>query len=307
MSGEIKLAFSHPEDRAAATSAQPLPDRISLRDHIVETEIGAFQPERGHSQRLCFNIVVEVRPSRDIGDDVDRILSYDRITEAITVELDRERLNLLETLAERVAARILAAPQALRAFVRIEKLDLGPGALGVEIVRSAADLPRDAFPIGDDVPAPVVVLLGQQALSSSRLKPWLDDLEASGKPAILCVGRQHEARPRVKIPLAQRRIDLLDIEESAWVLAARDPRCVVVDSRTELEWAARHGRISVWAPSKMVLDATHPPEAEDPATLTKWLAVELGAELVVFVGATPPPDTGVVSLDIEAETLLVSP
>ena len=50
--------------------------------------------------------------------------------------LSEERLNLLETLAERVAERILLAPQAQRVFVRIEKLDRGPGNLGVEIVRS---------------------------------------------------------------------------------------------------------------------------------------------------------------------------
>nr|BEI32143.1 dihydroneopterin aldolase [Shimia sp.] len=88
-------------------------------------------------QRVCFNVVVEVRPlSGAVEDDVDRILSYDRVTEAIAHELAAERLNLLETLAERVAERILHEPQAMRVFVRIEKLDRGPGALGVEIVRS---------------------------------------------------------------------------------------------------------------------------------------------------------------------------
>ena len=35
-----------------------------------------------------------------------------------------------------VADRILLEPQAMRVFVRIEKLDRGPGALGVEIVRA---------------------------------------------------------------------------------------------------------------------------------------------------------------------------
>ena len=82
-------------------------------------------------------MVVEVQPlSDEIDDDVDRILSYDRVTEAIEAALSEERLNLLETLAERVAERILLAPQAQRVFVRIEKLDSGPGNLGVEIVRS---------------------------------------------------------------------------------------------------------------------------------------------------------------------------
>ena len=62
MSSDIHLAFAHPSERSAAT-ARPGPlDRISLRDHIVEVEIGAFQQERGTTQRVCFNVVVEIAP-----------------------------------------------------------------------------------------------------------------------------------------------------------------------------------------------------------------------------------------------------
>ena len=81
MSSDIHLAFAHPSERSAAT-ARPGPlDRISLRDHIVEVEIGAFQQERGTTQRVCFNVVVEIAPlPADLDDDVDRILSYDKVT-----------------------------------------------------------------------------------------------------------------------------------------------------------------------------------------------------------------------------------
>lgn len=299
MTQDIVLAFSHPENRARATAEPPLPDRISLRDHLVEVEIGAYQQERGTTQRLNFNVVVEVQPVVDVGDDVDRILSYDRITEAIAAELDRERLNLLETLAERVAARILAAPQALRTFVRIEKLDLGPGALGVEIVRTRDELPTELIAEGD-LPAPLVFFLGREAMISPRLKGWLDGIEALGLPAILCVARDEAERPGVPIALAQQRIDLLHLEQSAWVLAARDRRCVVVDSRSELDWASRKGRISVWAPSKMVLDATHPPASEEPEALAMWLAGEFDAAEIVFVGAPAPDGAREVPADAQA-------
>jgi dihydroneopterin aldolase len=95
--------------------------------------------------------------------------------------------------------------------------------------------------------------------------------------------------------MPQRRIDLLAIEQSAWVLAARDPRCVVVDSRTELDWAMRHGQISVWAPSKLVLDAHDgPPASEtDPLALAFWLAQGFEALEVLAFGAPPkvtPPE-----------------
>ena len=47
MTSDIRLAFAHPEERAAASAGADPRDRISLRDHIVEVEIGAFQQERG--------------------------------------------------------------------------------------------------------------------------------------------------------------------------------------------------------------------------------------------------------------------
>jgi dihydroneopterin aldolase len=292
MPTEIHLAFSHPDERAAATaSAMPL-DRISVRDHIVEVEIGAFQTERGTTQRVCFNIVVEVAPlAGPIDDDVDRILSYDRITEAIAIELREERLNLLETLAARIADRILAEPQAVRAFVRVEKLDRGPGALGVEIVRAAIPKARVAQGHADgDRPHPRTVFLSNEAIASPRLGGWIDRLGQGSAPLILCVGAPDLPAPRTGHAMTQRRIDLLAIEQNAWVLAARDSRCVVVSTRTELDWAMKNGRISVWAPSKIVLDAVDgPAEApRDAVALAAWFAATFSADEMLVIGAPLP-------------------
>ena len=259
--GDIDLAFAHPEARAEAMALAGPRDRISLRDHLVEADIGAFQQERGHKQRLRFNVVVEVRPApAPLDDDVDRILSYDKITEAIAAELAAERLNLLETLAERVAERILAEPVAMRAFVRIEKLDVGPYALGVEIVRSRAEVPV-AHMGADGVETavhPLVVFLDNAAIADRGLSARLDALEARGLPLILTVGLPDSPRPATGHRPTQRRVDLLAIEQTAWALAARDPRCVVVATRTEIDWAMRQGRLVVWAPSPSVKDTVRP-------------------------------------------------
>ncbi len=294
---ETSLAFSHPAVRAEATapaSDKPL-DRISLRDHIVEVEIGAFQAERGVRQRICFNIVVEVRPlSGPIDDDVDRILSYDRVTEAIAHELAVERLALLETLAERVADRILLEPQTMRVFVRIEKLDRGPGALGVEIVRARDGAPPAEIPQGD-VPHPELVYLSNAAIASPHLAGWLDQLETLGRPLILCVGASDTPAPQVPHRMAQRRIDLLAIEQNAWVLAARDSRCVVVSTRTELDWAMKNGQTSVWAPSKIVLDSIETPSTQprDAVMLAAWFAATFDAEEMLVIGADLPAEASV--------------
>ncbi|TNF20437.1 MAG: diguanylate cyclase [Rhodobacteraceae bacterium] len=292
MSTDIHLAFAHPSERAAATEGAAPRDRISLRDHIAEVEIGAFQSERGQTQRVRFNVVVEVARQGDrIDDDVDRILSYDRVTEAIAHELREERLNLLETLAERVAERILREPRAMRVFVRIEKLDRGPGALGVEIVRGPEDLdPALVGQMSGQGPHPRVVYLSNAAIASSHLTGWIDWLAGAGAPVVLCLGLPDTDRPCAAHPLAQRRVDLLAIEQNCWVLAARDPRCVVVGTRTELDWGMKHGQISLWAPSKIVLDAVEGPKSRprDSVALAAWLAEHLEATELLVIGEALP-------------------
>ncbi len=295
MTSETRLAFAHPSERSVATAGPAPLDRISLRDHIVELEIGAFQAERGVTQRICFNVVVEVQPlTGPVDDDVDRILSYDRVTEAIAYELADERLNLLETLAERVADRILLERQAMRVFVRIEKLDRGPGALGVEIVRARDDAP-DVRANAAKVPHPELVYLSNDAIGSPHLSAWLDQLEQMGRPLILCVGASDTAAPQVAHKMAQRRIDLLAIEQNAWVLASKDDRCVVVATRTELDWAMKNGQTSVWAPSKIVLDSVDTPSVQprDSVALAAWFAASFYATEMLVIGAALPAKASV--------------
>jgi dihydroneopterin aldolase len=289
MTDDIRLAFDHPSARAEASS-QTLCDRISLRDYTVEVEIGAFQQERGTLQRVRFNVVVEVVPlTGPIDDDVDRILSYDRVTEAIGTELEAERINLLETLAARVAERILLEPQAERVFVRIEKLDRGPFSLGVEIVRA-----RDGVNIAGQehvkAPHPRVVFLSNDAMASAHLKGWIDQLSAMDAPPIICVGAADVAAPKAANALAQRRIDLLAIEQNAWVLAAHEHRLMVVGTRTELDWAMKNGQICIWAPSKIVLDAVDGPSASprEAVPLAAWFAQEMKAKELLLIGAQAP-------------------
>lgn len=286
MTSEIQQAFAHPSARSEASAGSVHRDRISLRDFVTNVEIGAFQAERGVTQRIRFNIVVEVTTTgADAADDVDKILSYDRLTEAISAELVAERLNLLETLAERVADRILGEPQAMRVFVRIEKLDRGPGALGVEIVRARDGKSTAPNAELSAAPRPRVAVLSPEALASSALSGALDCAVARGVPLLLCVAPGALPRPEADHPMAQRRIDLLALDQQAWLLAGRDKRCVVVATRTELEWALEHQPLAVWAPSKMVLDALDGPDGADFAALVGWFAAQMEAREILSLGA----------------------
>jgi dihydroneopterin aldolase len=86
--------------------------------------------------------------------------------------------------------------------------------------------------------------------------------------------------------LVNRRIELLAIEQNAWVLASRDHRCMVIGTKTELDWAMKNDKISVWAPSKMVLNATQAPlfPVGDTVALASWLAETLEAEELQVLG-----------------------
>ena len=281
MTDEIRPGIAGPGGDAAPR------DRIFLRDYVVEVEIGAFAQERGRRQRVRFEVAAEVAPAADpLDDDVDRILSYDRLVEAIEAELRAGRINLLETLAERVARRILARPLAERVRLRIEKIDRGPYALGVEIVRAKSA----EAPARPQVPRPRVVHLANSAAASGYLAGWLDALGAEEAPPILTVGAADLPVPHSAAEPSRRRIALLAIEQNAWVLAGRDPRARVVGTWTELDWAMRHGQISVWAPSKIVLDAAEesPPDPGDALQLSAWLAESMEAVEFVVVGAQAP-------------------
>lgn len=295
MTEESSLAFERPEVRAAATSKGAPLDRISVRDYTRDIEIGAFQAERGVEQRVRFNVVLEVsRHAAAATDDVDQVLSYDTIVEAIEHQMMIERINLLETLAERIAEQILANPKAVRVFVRIEKLDRIPGTLGVEIVRSRVG-GRNVTSLQASVPAaeetvhPLVVFLPNSVLHSTDLQVWLNAIEAQSLPAIICLEPTDLEIPHTGVAPVDRRLGLLAIEQNAWVLASKDSRCVVVDSRTELDWAMKNNQLSVWAPSKVVLDAVNKPksDADDPLGLAQWFAKEFSADHVSVCGDYP--------------------
>jgi dihydroneopterin aldolase len=72
------------------------------------------------------------------------------ITDGIRMIVAQEHIALVEMLAERIAALVLTHPRAVSVTVRVEKLDVGPGAVGVEIVRerrAAAAKVHHLFPV----------------------------------------------------------------------------------------------------------------------------------------------------------------
>ncbi len=280
-----------PQD--SSTAMDPL-DRICVRDFTLEVDIGAFQSERGALQRIRFNVALEVAHSTAADfDDVDQVLSYDTITDAIHTQLAAERLNLLETLAERIAEALLLYPRAMRVHVGIEKLDRIPGTLGIEITRSKQD--AQSAVVDEQNKDAMIVFMPNHVLHGKNLTDWLDALNSHQNPVIICLEPALEVQPETGKVLLDRRIGLLSIEQNAWVLAAKDDRCVVVDSRTELDWAIKNDQLSVWAPSKIVLDAVNKPVAgpNAPLALAQWFAEEFSNATITVLSHYEAADTTV--------------
>ena len=141
------------DQRLDAESTIPA-DRIFLSNYVRDVEIGAFAEEHGVTQRVRFDVMLEVtRNTAYIDDTVPRVVSYDDLVSAIEELIAGPRINLLETFAEHLAQKCLVDPRARRVHLRIEKLDRLDGAgLGVEITRiRAAESDGKVRALGGDV------------------------------------------------------------------------------------------------------------------------------------------------------------
>lgn len=113
-------------------------DKIFVRDFVLPVEIGAYSFEHGHAQKVRFDVTADVLRVTDHPEDMRHVFSYDIIMDGIRTIVAKGHVQLSETLAEDVAALVLEHPRIMRVAVRVEKLELGPGGVGVEIERRKA-------------------------------------------------------------------------------------------------------------------------------------------------------------------------
>jgi len=110
-------------------------DRVFVRDFVLPMSIGAYAREHGLEQRVRFGVDVRVLRQSHAPADMRDVFSYDIITDTIRMIAAREHVALVEGLAETIAARLLTYPRVANVTVQVEKLDTGPGGVGVEITR----------------------------------------------------------------------------------------------------------------------------------------------------------------------------
>lgn len=114
---------------------------IFVKDMVVDMQIGAYDDERGRTQKVRINVTVE--PSiwpNEAHDNLNETLSYDVIVNHILrVARSGGHVHLVETVAERIAGLCLEESSVSSVTVRVEKLEIYPFAVpGVEITRIKA-------------------------------------------------------------------------------------------------------------------------------------------------------------------------
>lgn len=144
----------------------------------------------------------------------------------------------------------------------------------------------------------VVVKLGGSLAAGTPPRPWLDAVVEAPASVVLVPGggpfadqvRDLQGQWALTDPLAHR-LAIAAMEQFGQVLASLHPGLQTAASRSALSMTLRAGRVPVWLPSRMTLDAPDIPESWEVTSdsLALWLAGLLGARATILVKAKEPP------------------
>jgi dihydroneopterin aldolase len=115
--------------------------RMFVRGLTLDCSIGVHSHERGADQRVRIDIELTVRDDKPVADSIANVISYDDVVAGVKAVAAAGHINLVDTLAERIAASCLSDRRVVGARVRVEKLGAIAEAagVGVEIERFAAE------------------------------------------------------------------------------------------------------------------------------------------------------------------------
>ena len=111
---------------------------ITIRDFIIDMEIGVNDDEKGHTQRVLINISLEpISWPNASHDNINETVSYDDVVKIVLTLSKSGHVHLVETIAEKIAKECLGNLPIKRIDVKVEKLDIYGFAIpGVEITRT---------------------------------------------------------------------------------------------------------------------------------------------------------------------------
>jgi len=113
---------------------EPAIARMFVRDLVLPCLIGIHRHERDGRQRVRINVDLDVVERKGGPEDrVANVVNYHAVVTRIRELVAAGHVNLVETLAERIAALCLADRRVVAAEVRVEKLDVYADAASVGV------------------------------------------------------------------------------------------------------------------------------------------------------------------------------
>ena len=112
---------------------------VFIRDFVVQCFIGVHRHEKRSEQPVRINLDLAVREGAQLNDSLENVVCYEQIADGVRGLIVGRHINLVETLAEEIAALCLADVRVMSVRVRLEKLAVldDAASVGVEIERFA--------------------------------------------------------------------------------------------------------------------------------------------------------------------------
>ena len=105
--------------------SHPLSDEIHIEQLEVSARIGVPEKERATPQRLSVSISFwPYRQTRDVADKIDQTVNYSAVAEETKSFVRDQSVNLIETLADRLATHLLKTFPIQKVVVEVRKFAL---------------------------------------------------------------------------------------------------------------------------------------------------------------------------------------
>lgn len=108
--------------------------RVFVRDLVVPCSIGIYPREKGMRRRVRVNAELTVSAPISGRDDFGEVVNYETIVTGVKSIAEAGHINLVETLADRIAALCFVDQRVTFVRIVVEKLDVYPEAESVGIV-----------------------------------------------------------------------------------------------------------------------------------------------------------------------------
>ena len=105
--------------------SHPFPDKIHIEQLDVFTRIGVPEEERANPQKLTVSISLwPYQQPSDLADHIDRAVNYSDVAEETKNFVRDQSVNLIETLAERLAGHLLKNFPVQKVTIELRKFAL---------------------------------------------------------------------------------------------------------------------------------------------------------------------------------------